>query len=60
MDSFDNRVEGMKWGFRINEFMTIFALILALSMLIITNRTKPDPLNKEKDRQDLNGTDYEV
>lgn len=34
MDSFDDHVEGMKWGFRINELMCIFGVIFVVLMML--------------------------
>jgi len=45
MDSYDDKVEGMKWGFRINEFMSIFGVILVIVMLIIVNNSRKNEKN---------------
>ena len=60
MDSFHNKVEGMKWGFRVNEFMTVFGVIFVIIMLCLvkTNTQHKKPMKMlEKPRSD---TDIEV
>jgi hypothetical protein len=40
MDSFDDKVEGMKWGFRTNEFMCIFGVIFVICMMCVVEWPK--------------------
>lgn len=46
MDSFDDRVEGMKWGFRMNQFISIFAVIFVVFMMFIASSALEKPPNK--------------
>ena len=74
MDSFDDHVEGMKWGFRINELMCIFGVIFVVLMMLSIDWPKKEhhhkkepqagetqePAAKAKKFDDLCETDLEV
>lgn len=47
MDTFDDSLKGMKWGFRLNQFITVIAVVL-LSILI--------KIMRKKDYKDKNNT----
>ncbi len=46
MDTFDDSLKGMMWGFRLNQFITILAVVL-LSILIKLMRKKNFKENKD-------------
>lgn len=48
MDTFDNRIEGMKWGFRINQFISVFSTLFVLTMFLIVKYGKEYQKNDEK------------
>ena len=48
MDSYNDKVEGMKWGFRINEFMSIFAVFFVIAMLIIVKKARKNEKTVKK------------
>ena len=37
MDIFSDKVEGMKWGFWGNEFMSVFAVVFVILMLLVVH-----------------------
>ena len=48
MDSFESEIEGMKWGFRLNMFITILALLVVILGLIIDESEKKKRLAEKK------------
>ena len=38
MDTFDDKLRGMKWGFRINQFVTLVAVVLVVILLKMMRR----------------------
>ena len=51
MDSFDDRVEGMKWGFRMSQCFSVFAVIFVIFMMFIASSSfeKPQKLTKNNE-----------
>lgn len=47
MDTFDDELKGMKWGFRLNQFISVFGVILLLILIkILRNRNFNEKKNK--------------
>ena len=52
MDTFDDKLKGMKWGFRLNQFISVIAVILVVILIKI--------LRKRNYRERKNDSKYEV
>ena len=59
MDSFESEVEGMKWGFRLNMFVTILALFVVILGLIIDESEKKKRIADNKPEVNIQKAEFQ-